>query len=94
MTTIKPKLRVAPRLRLKVSEVFMAVLEQGDQESVFTVVTPRNVRLPVVALDRTALAVLQRYAQSMADETGQTVSIICFTDRSVYESFRPSATGD
>jgi len=77
-----------------VAEVYMAVFPIDGGEQVFTAVTPQGVRLPVVALDKNDLGVLKKYAQNIADETGETVSIICFTARQLYESFRPSATGD
>ena len=81
--------------RRQATKVYMAVFsdEDGD-ESVVQLVASEEVRLPLVALDDRALEVLRKFSQQTADESGQTVSIICFTSRAVYESFRPSATGD
>jgi len=82
-----------PRRRL--TEVYLAVFsDQDGDENVIQVRTPGDVLLPLVAIDRKALGILQKFAQDTADQTGQSVSIICFTDRTVYESFRPTATGD
>jgi len=89
-------LRVAEhQRRRKVSEIYLAVIDHGgDGEGVYTVTGPNNERLPLVALDKAALSVLRRYSQQVANERQDTVSIICFTARQLYESFRPVATGD
>lgn len=95
MNTSRKELRIAeePRPR-KVTQVYMAVAESDAGEGVYTILGPNDERLPLVALDAGALSVLRTYAQSVANDTGKTVSIICFTDRRLYERFPPVTTGD
>jgi hypothetical protein len=93
----RPKqLSVAGRqLPAKLAEVYVAVTDRGDGEDIFTVNVGREgQRLPIVAIDQRGLSVLRRYCQQLADETGQSVSIICFTSRRLYESLAPVTTGD
>jgi hypothetical protein len=85
----------ARELQVKLTDVYVAVSDQGDGEDIFTVnVGRRGQRLPIVAIDQRGLSVLRKYCQQLADETGHTVSIICFTSRRLYESLAPIATGD
>jgi hypothetical protein len=80
--------------RRKLSKIYIAVIDHGDKEGICTVLLPNDERLPLVAIDEKALAVLRNYSQQVANETGKTVSIICFTGSRLYESFTPVATGD
>jgi hypothetical protein len=89
--------KLVPEIRhRKVTNVYMAVVDLGgDDEIVHTLATRRRgKRLPLVAIDEQALAVLKRYCQQVATESGETVSIICFTDRKLYASYSPVTTGN
>jgi len=76
------------------TEVYMAVFDDGGHETIIEIRVTDNGKLPLVAIDEKGLAILQQFSQQTADKTGQTVSIICFTGRQLYESYSPSATGD
>lgn len=82
------------RQRAKVTEVFMAVVGQpdGEGENLFAVAAPNQAWLPLVAMDRKSLAILKKFSQNVANARGETVSIICFTDRRVHESVMPVVT--
>lgn len=91
----EPVVRVTPHTQ-RIEKVYLAVtdLDRGDVEGVYSVVGPHDERLPVVAIDDKDLTSLRQYAQSQATATGKTVSIICFTHRTLHETFAPVATGD
>ena len=80
----------------RIEKVYMAVtdLEDASAEGVYTVTGPHNEKLPVVAIDDKDLDALRAYAQQEAQRSGKSVSIICFTNRTLHETFTPSATGD
>lgn len=87
--------RVVPHMQ-RIEKVYLAVtdLDNEDSEGVYSVTGASDQLLPVVAIDDKGLAILSQYAQSQAEATGKTVSIICFTHRTVHEKFAPVATGD
>jgi predicted NBD/HSP70 family sugar kinase len=87
------KVGVSARAR-KIKKVYMAVIERTGGEEVFTIVGPDDERIPIVATNDADLAALSEYARGQAKATQQSVSIICFTTRSHYETFRPVTTGD
>lgn len=67
-----------------------------DDEGYDTVIDIRiteNGKIPLASVDKNALRTMRRLAQEMANRYGKTVSIICFTNRQLYESYPPSATG-
>lgn len=88
------QLRIGPRRRRKVDQVFVAVSDLGDGEQIYTVPGPNGEMLPIVAVNQRALGVLRRYAQSAANQSGKAVSIYSFTRRSLYDTVAPVATGD
>ena len=88
------ELRITQRLRKnRVTKVYMAVVDHVPEEGIFTVSGPKNIKLPLVALDERSLPALCRYAQNAANELGKRVTIICFTERRACESFLPVSTG-
>lgn len=80
--------------RRTVSQVFVAVSDSGNGEEIYLVPGPNGEMIPLVAVNARAVGVLRRFAQSEADQSGKTVSIYSFTRRSLYDTVRPSATGD
>jgi len=93
---IQPKqLRIEEIARAqKVTEVFLAVTDAAEGEAVCTVIGPNGEPLPLVALDRQSLSILTKYCQGVANETGEEVYIISFTNRRVHAKYTPIATGD
>lgn len=91
----EPFVRVTPHTH-GIESVYLAVTDaHGDgTESVYTVSGPDQNRIPVVALDDKSLESLRKFAETQARTTGKTVSIICFTHRTLHETFPPVATGD
>lgn len=77
-----------------IERVYLAVADHGDGEGIFTIAGPRGERVPVVAINAKGLSVLREYARELAISSGFTVSIICFTNRSLHETFPPVATAD
>lgn len=69
--------------------VYLMIRETEDGEELYTV-APQN--SPLVAIDGNGLDRLRRVARQEADASGRTVSIICFTERSIHETFAPSTT--
>ena len=88
------EMRITHRVRRnKVTRVYMAVTDYEPDEGILKVSGPHNIQLPLVALDERSLPALERYAQNVANELGRKVTIICFTNRRVCESFSPVSTG-
>jgi hypothetical protein len=71
--------------------IYLAVTAEG---LVATIATAGDIRVPLIAWDEESLRALHGYCERVSTETSQTVSIICFTRGSLYESFLPVATGD
>jgi hypothetical protein len=78
-----------------VRELFIAVTGDDPQsEHVYTIPGPNGILLPLVAMDDWSLAVLHRYAQQLANSSGNVVRIISFTKRTLHDTVHPVATGD
>jgi hypothetical protein len=78
----------------QIQQVFVAVTDLAGGEGIYTVCSSCGITLPVVAVDHKDLNALTEYVREYVDRTGETVSIIGFTKRTHYETFRPSTTGD
>ena len=91
----QPVVSSEPRTQ-RIEKVYMAVTDTEDTtvESVYIVFGPQKEKLPVVAIEEKDLAALRKFAHSEAEATGKPVSIICFTNRELHETFRPLTTGD
>lgn len=79
---------------MKVDKVYLAVSDQGSGEGLYAVTGRDGEGLPLVAVDPKGLSRLEKYSQQLANASGHSVSIICFTGRTHHETFRPSTTGD
>lgn len=71
----------------------MAVWSQDGHETIIQIRVTDNGSVPLVAIDPQGLAILRQFAQKAADKHGESVNIICFTGRQLYESYSPSSTG-
>ncbi len=78
----------------RLRKVYLAVANSDEGEGVYAVAGANGERLPLLAIDQGGLKRLKTYSQHLANSSGQTVSIICFTERSAHATFRPSATRD
>lgn len=77
-----------------VEDVYIAISDHDGGEGIYTIIGPSGEKLPLVAVDDKGLEILRQFSQEAAEESGKSVSIIRFTGRSHYETFRPLATGE
>lgn len=78
----------------RVRHLYMVVADEGRSEAVCTLTGPEGEHVPVVAIDRKGRIALSKYAQALADSSGKSVSLVCFTRDTSHETFAPGATGD